>query len=107
MPSLGRRSPLGADDRAAVSWRAEGLSIREMPFSGKLLLRGEIDQYAAQRIAAVLGDALPSAPSVLQGADPRVLWLAPSRWLVLIAADKVAPLHAAIVAATAGTHVAV
>lgn len=109
MASLARRSPLAAHwsgDRAAV-WRAEGLSLSEEPFSGKLLLRGAVDPDVGERIADVLGSALPTDPCVLRGTIPRVLWMAPSRWLVLAAADRVSILRASLVAATADSYVSV
>ena len=66
------------------------LRIRELPFSGKLLLqaRGHIDDIR-QSVSAITGQELPVNPNTCSpatgtNADTTLLWLAPEKWLIIL-----------------------
>ena len=87
-----RRSPLAdyAERFAALHEATNGaISIRELPFLTQINLRAEPDQAMPQRLADVLGLALPLTPNtVASSANHRALWLGPDEWLIVGAADE-------------------
>ena len=87
-----RRSPLAdyAERFAALHEATNGaISIRELPFLTQINLRAEPDQRMPQRLADVLGLALPLTPNtVASSANHRALWLGPDEWLIVGAADE-------------------
>ena len=87
-----RRSPLAdyAERFAALHEATNGaISIRELPFLTQINLRAEPDQATPQRLADVLGLALPLTPNtVASSANHRALWLGPDEWLIVGAADE-------------------
>jgi len=87
-----RRSPLAdyAERFAALHEATNGaISIRELPFLTQINLRAEPDQRMPQRLADVLGLALPLTPNtVASSANHRALWLGPDDWLIVGAADE-------------------
>ncbi|TMC29638.1 MAG: sarcosine oxidase subunit gamma [Chloroflexi bacterium] len=87
-----RRSPLAdyAERFAALHEATNGaISIRELPFLTQINLRAQPDQRIPQRLADVLGLALPLTPNtVASSANHRALWLGPDEWLIVGAADE-------------------
>jgi len=104
-----RRSPLAdyAERFAALHEATNGaISIRELPFLTQINLRAEPDQRMPQRLADVLGLALPLTPNtVASSANHRALWLGPDEWLIVGAADEARAIehsmHDAVTGATA------
>lgn len=73
--ALAHRSPL----------QAEGVSIVERPFEGKLILRGDISRIGSGA-GHILGAGLPSkAHETASGSRASVQWLSPDEWLLVTA----------------------
>lgn len=85
---------------------AEPMTVRELPFIGKLVLRG--DAEVRRRAGAVLGFPLPEEPlRASPGAGAEALWLGPEEWLLLVPADTVETVAQALRAELAQAHHAV
>ena len=62
-----------------------GLCIRELPFSGKLLLQARSNPEAiGQAVYPVLGFDLPVRPNTSVTGNPAVLWMGPRKWLIIL-----------------------
>ncbi len=89
--STDHASPLGGwSSRFAANSAASGnFSIREVPFSTQINLRGNLaDPDFKAKIRSVLGCDLPAlANTWSSGGDVAVLWLGPDEWLV-VAPDR-------------------
>lgn len=109
MSELVRRSPLQAHwaNGSFATWVGKGLRLREIPFAGTLLLRGRPDREVASRIEAVLGQSLPQRTIMMEGAEPRLLLLAPSRWMVFAEPARAATVVRKLGEAVAGSDLAV
>jgi len=102
--SLVRKGPL--DGR--TPWQQDGLRFAVSNLAGFLLLRGRIEVAIAQRIASLLGRALPATPNVVeQGNQARILMLAPSRWMIFADAARAATLLRQLADALAESSAAV
>jgi len=71
-----------------------GLCIRELPFSGKLLLqaRGQID-HIRRAVSDIIGSELPINPNTCSLIDDThtgaaLLWLGPEKWLIISDPDR-------------------
>jgi len=71
-----------------------GLCIRELPFSGKLLLqaRGQID-HIRRAVSEIIGSELPIKPNTCSPVDDThpgaaLLWLGPEKWLIISNLDR-------------------
>ena len=63
--------------------RAEGVSIVEKPFEGKLILRGDLARIGSS-VAQFLGARLPGrANETATGARAAAQWLSPDEWLLV------------------------
>jgi len=76
-------------------FEGKDLHIRELPFSGKLLLqaRGHID-HIRRVVSDITGQELPIKPNTCSsGADTHLgttlLWLGPQKWLIISDPDKI------------------
>lgn len=75
-----RRSPLS--HRQAIAAADGALRMQELPYLGKLVLRGSID--ALDAAVEVLGAALPGEPlSSANWAEGAALWLGPDEWMLV------------------------
>jgi sarcosine oxidase subunit gamma len=81
------------------------VTLAELPFAGKLVLRGGDDVRA--RAAEALGFALPEPQRSTVGEGARALWLGPDEWLLLVPAEAASTTAAALREALAGLHHAV
>jgi len=70
------------------------LCIRELPFSGKLLLqaRGQID-HIRRAVSDIIGSELPIRPNTCSPVDDThpgatLLWLGPQKWLIISDPDR-------------------
>ena len=90
--SMLRRGPLAyLADRLAAASDPSIVSLSEVPFVSMVSLRVNPVSPAAARVAAVLGDPLPTACGEVTGTDSQhALWLGPDEWLVVLATDAVA-----------------
>jgi sarcosine oxidase subunit gamma len=101
-----RRSPLaGFADPDRIVAGAEPVTLSALPFTGKLLLRG--DAEVRDRASAVLGCELPGTMRSASGGAVRALWLGPDEWLLLTAPDAVDGSAAALRGELAALHHAV
>jgi len=95
-----------------------GLCIRELPFSGKLLLqaRGNFDAIS-QAVSPVIGRDLPISPNTSSpntitansGSKPSstspgntVLWLGPRKWLIILESGNTRETHKQLETALSG-----
>lgn len=104
-PGVTADTPLTAKTPVQI----EGLSITELPFLGKVTLRGDAgDKGFADAVEKVLGVALPTAPmSSAQKGGIRVFWKAFDEWLIWTEADGQTKLIADLRAALDGVGKAV
>ena len=100
MIPLQRRSALA--HRAAMT--ADGVSVLEKPFEGKLILRGDISRMGPGA-AQVLGTGLPSkAHETSTGPRAAVQWLSLDEWLLVTAAGAQDAVARDLGQALAGQH---
>jgi len=72
-------------NRPEALLESRALCIRELPFSGKLILQTRCDVDSASRIASsVIGQDLPLATNTSTIADKTVLWLGPLKWIIIL-----------------------
>ncbi len=87
MASTERASPLAAWSArfAAASAAPADFTIRELPFTTQINLRGSAaDAAFAAATQAALGHGLPAAANTWAGAGERAaLWLGPDEWLIV------------------------
>jgi sarcosine oxidase, subunit gamma len=102
-------SPLSEYQARFASLRSgEHIGLREVPFLTQLTLRAAPGSGAADRVARVIGAALPIHPNTtVTAAGLTVLWLGPDEWLVLAEPGTAAGLMARIHTALDGEHGAV
>ena len=101
---------LGLAARAAADREKSDAGVRlgERAFPGQLNLRGDPgNEEFMDAASGAVGCVLPTVPNTSAGEDhleegPRVLWLAPVEWLVVIAAGAEEALAGELVAAAAG-----
>ena len=81
-------------------------TLEELPWCGKLILRGDPDNSRLVRKASsVLGADLPLEPNTLaRGSDRIVYWMGPNEWLVHCALDEVTALVAKLQDTLDGIH---
>ncbi len=91
---------------------ARSVRLGEREFSGQINLRGDPGKKAfMDAVSAVIGSRLPTRPNTSVGPEdlqmgPRVLWLAPTEWLVVTSpggTEEVAQSLADITAECGGT----
>jgi sarcosine oxidase subunit gamma len=84
-----------------------GLALREVPFEGKISLRGSGAAFH-EAVRSAIGVALPLKPSTTVIAnDRRALWLGPDEWLLIVADREREAVIGGLRRALAGQHVAV
>jgi len=95
-------------ERKAASSADAGVTLRERPFLGCVILRGNPDDASfTDAVQGVLGIALPTEPNtVVESGDITVFWLAPTEWFVRTVADGERDLIARLEEALAGQHIA-
>ncbi|MDJ0685237.1 MAG: sarcosine oxidase subunit gamma family protein [Alphaproteobacteria bacterium] len=100
-----KSSPLG--DRP--SFQGVQTRIEELPFLGKLTLRGEPSSEAFMAAAeSILGVAPPTAPNTSVFADGRTIcWIGPNEWLIHTEENAQTDLKDALQTALDGIHAAV
>ncbi|MFN3231932.1 MAG: sarcosine oxidase subunit gamma [Alphaproteobacteria bacterium] len=83
--TLQPESPLAADwsGSTPATLQGSGLTIRERPNRGKLVLVTDGSDTALRNAVAVLGKPLPDGPDEKTGIDPCCIWRAPGRWLIV------------------------
>ena len=94
--ALAHRAPLATPDGTA--------GLKEVPFEGKLILRGSLAKIGGA-LTGVLGTALPG--KVMEtSTGPRAVaqWLSPDEWLLVTAPGAEAALIRDLEAALAGIH---
>ena len=92
--ALAHRSPLSAD----------GVTIAEKPFEGKLILRGDLQRIGAGA-AQVLGVGLPGkVHGTSAGQRAAAQWLGPDEWLLITAPGAQGALAADVGKALASQH---
>ena len=104
MPDPVTTSP--ARDRAAIDG---GISMVELPWCGKLILRGDPENSQfTDAAASALGVALPLEANTNRNRDTVTLyWLGPDEWLCHCPLDGKGKLQSALIAGFAGVHSAV
>ncbi len=106
-----RLSPLSRwiDAFVRASAVPDGFSIREMPFTTQINLRGNASNETFRAVArAVLGCDLPlTANTCAAGSIGAALWLGPDEWLFAAAPDHGDALIAALRSGLAGTRCAI
>ncbi len=67
-----------------------GISIKELPFVGKINLRGNIkDRDFLSNVGSVLDILIPTEPNTkIQNKDFQVMWLSPDEWLISFLNDN-------------------
>ncbi len=97
-----RRSPLA--HRAPIAAADGGLALAEIPFKGKLIVRGEADRIGPA-LESGAGLALPHLPCMSAASGLVVtLWLGPSEWLAMTPQGEESALAAAMRKALAAEH---
>jgi sarcosine oxidase, subunit gamma len=81
------------------------ITLAELAFAGKLILRGGDDVRA--RAAEALGFALTEPLRSTAGEGARALWLGPDEWLLLVPGEAASTTAAVLREALAGRHHAV
>lgn len=111
MASTERASPLAAWPArfAAASVSATDFTIRELPFTTQINVRGNAaDAAFAAATQAVLGHGLPAAANTWAGtAERAALWLGPDEWLVVAPDGMNESIVAALRNSLDGQHAAV
>ena len=84
-------------------------TLAELPWCGKILLRGDpSNSRLVRKASSVLGADLPADPNTLtQGSDRTVYWMGPNEWLIHCAMDDVTDLVAKLRDALDGIHHAI
>jgi len=94
--ALAHRAPLSASNAAA--------ELKERPFEGKLILRGQ-PAVVGEAVAGVLGAPLPGKVyETTTGARGVAQWLAPDEWILTTAAGSEAALADDLGKALGGKH---
>lgn len=88
---------------------AHGITLSEVPFVGKVNIRGNADDKAfSDAVAGVLGTVLPVEPNTVASHDDyTVFWLGPDEWLVHTPEDGEESLIGALHGALGELHAAV
>lgn len=106
--STERASPLDAwaVPLAKASASPAHFSVRELPFTSQLNLRGDPAAGAfSAAVRGVLGFELPATANTFAGSAERgAIWLGPDEWLLTAPDGANAALEAALRAALAGIH---
>ena len=97
--TLARTSPLAHRDPLS----AEGLTMSELPYLGKLILRSD-SKTASAKVKKALGAALPEAGQSSASNQANILWLAPDEWLIITNGEDVAPARAKLESTLSGSH---
>jgi sarcosine oxidase subunit gamma len=86
-----------------------GVAFRELPRTGKIILRGDpTEKGFTGAVRGALDIDLPLAANTSsQGARLSALWLGPDEWLLLCAAGRAAAVIEALRAALSGRHAAI
>ena len=72
-----------ANEKAAFI-QEDGLCLRELPFSGKLILQVNGNREAIQSaVARAMGQNLPLVPNTSTASKNSILWMKPSKWMIL------------------------
>ena len=73
-----------------VKIEKNGISIKELPFVGKINLRGNIkDRDFLSNVGSVLDILIPTEPNTkIQNKDFQVIWLSPDEWLISFLNDN-------------------
>lgn len=89
-----------------AAYESAAVSLREVPLTGKITLRGNADDKAfADAAKKVLGAALPTEPlSSVTAADLTVFWIAYDEWMIWTPVDGQLTLIADLKAAIGDTH---
>ena len=99
---------LGLEARASAVAGEAGVTLREAPMRGLLVLRG--DTAGAEfrdTVAAVLGlEPVVEPLTALRRRDVSMLWLGPDEWLVVTPDRRLARIERALRDALAGQHAA-
>lgn len=103
MAETPRLSPLA--DVAVAARGVAGpmpVTLSALPFTGKLILRG--DAEAAAKLKRPLGFALPETLASAGKGDVRAFWLGPDEWLLLVPAAQTAEVAERLRKALAKLH---
>jgi sarcosine oxidase, subunit gamma len=94
--ALKDRAPLASGDGAAA--------LKETPFEGKVILRGDRERVASA-VSGVLGCELPAqVHETAIGSRSMVQWLGPDEWLIITSPGDEAQLLGDVERALAGQH---
>jgi sarcosine oxidase subunit gamma len=97
-----KQSPLAGLDLPAGS----AVSVAELPFLGKLILRGDVGAFR-DAVRGVVGVNLPDPLRFAVSESCSVLWQGPDSWLLTGDMDKIRETEAALRTSLAGVHAAV
>ena len=101
-PDALRRSPLAARSGDLAAASSDAVRLAEWPFRTQLDLRVDPGSPAAQRVADVLGAALPVAGRAVGDDRRAALWLGPDEWLIVAPEGAADDLVAELLPALAG-----
>jgi sarcosine oxidase subunit gamma len=97
--ALKRISPLSHREPIAV----DGLSLSELPYLGKLILRTE-RKPAQAKFKKALGATLPDPGRSTASEQVDILWLAPDEWLIITGIDEAVSVRTKLGRALGGLH---
>lgn len=102
-------NPVPVSPLAGAAQPEGGITLTEVPFLGKVIIRGDSSNSAfADAVAKVVGVALPIDPNtVASGSGNTVYWLGPDEWLIHTPQGGESAMVENLRAAFAGVHAAV
>lgn len=103
------QNPVPVSPLAGAPQPEGGITLTEVPFSGKVNLRGDMANPAfAEAAQKAIGVALPSDPNTTaSGSGKTVYWLGPDEWLIHTPQGGETKLVDDLRAALSGVHAAV
>ena len=85
--------------------RDEGLSVRELPVSGKLILQVNGNHEAVQSaVTRAIGQHLPVLPNTSTTSKHTILWMKPTRWMILSEPEDIPQIRQKLETALAEFH---
>lgn len=109
MPDSSSFTPVKTGPLAGLPGPADGITLQERPFLGKVNLRGDAGSGVfTTAVHGVLGCVPPAEPNTVAGSDDcTVFWLGPDEWRIQCAEDAQHELVDRLRAALEGQHSAV
>lgn len=108
MENWQRQSALQAlrEDTGSACLQDSELCVRELPFSGKLILHAKRSHdIIKQAVSEVIGLDLPLVPNTNSVSDRTMLWMSPWKWMILHDPSETRQLRRELETALAGVSI--